>query len=506
MTMPDVAQPPRWFVLAVWSTVAALSGIIGFTAAAGLVDRMPVATVTGLVTAAGAVAWLRRQPGVSAAIAGAPRRHRGVFAVGALLLVGQLIFATAFVIDPTFTRWEPRPWLPHRSSHSCVSAYWIACASVARMPAIYDQALYDLPKPDPASPRRPRTLGPLAVDHYEYPPAFLAVPRLIATVTPDFWAFRRVWFALMLGVTTVGIVAVARRLDGATGSIATWLTPYVLVAPAMVMTLTIGNVQLATIAASLLAMLAFERRRYPAGAALLAYATLSKLYPAVLLFYLLLRRDWRALGWTAAWAGVILLVTIADFGTAPYLAFATELPSLLGGEAFSALRNPIAVAVNESIPGIPLKLGLFGVPYMGFTASKIIGWTYTAVVLAVIARLALRPADPRLAPLVWLIIVILATLRSPFVASYAPFPSLWLATLLAGLTWGRSRVCVTAVAMWLVLAFSFGVGGAAPAVNAIWTFAHTIAAFALVVQAVRLVAPARAPVSSPIPSEAPASA
>lgn len=501
MSTPEVS-PPRWFVLAVWSTVAVLSGIVGFTAAAGLLDRTPVATVAGLVTAAAAVAWLRRQPDVSAAIAGVPHQHRGVFAMGALLLLGQLIFATAYVIEPTFTRWEPRPWLPHRSSHSCVSAYWVACEAVARTPAIYDEALYSLPKPDPASPRRPRTLGPLAVDNYEYPPTFLAIPRLIAALTPDFWAFRRVWFALMLAVTAAGIVAVARRLDGATGSVATWLTPYVLAPPAMVMTLTIGNVQLATIAASLLAMLAFERRRYPAGAALLAYATLSKLYPGLLLFYLLLRRDWRALGWTAGWAVVILVVTIADFGAAPYLAFATELPNVLGGEAFSALRNPIAVAVNESVPGIPLKLGLFGVPYMGFTASKIVGWAYTAIVLAVIARLALRPTDPRLAPLVWMVIVILATMRSPFVASYAPFPSLWLATLLAGLTWGRSRVCVTAVAMWLVLAFSFGVGGAAPAVNAIWTFGHTIAAFVLVVLTVRLVAPARATVPSPVRSAA----
>ena len=40
----------------------------------------------------------------------------------------------------------------------------------------------------------------------------------------------------------------------------------------------------------------------PPAALLLAYAIVSKLFPGVLLFYLLLRRDWRAVGWTAAWA------------------------------------------------------------------------------------------------------------------------------------------------------------------------------------------------------------
>jgi heme A synthase len=71
-------------------------------------------------------------------------------------------------------------------------------------------------------------------------------------------------------------------------------------------------------------------------------------------------------------------------------------------------------------------------------------------------------------------------MRSPFLPTYAPFPSLWLATLLAALTWGRSGVFTTTLVAWVVLAFTFGTAAVAPQVNALWTFAHTIAAFVLV--------------------------
>ena len=169
------------------------------------------------------------------------------------------------------------------------------------------------------------------------------------------------------------------------------------------------------------------------------------------------------------------------------------MPKLLSGEAFPAFRNPAAIAINESIPGLPFKLQLFGMPHMGFAASKVLGWIYTVVVIALVVRLALRPVTMEREPLVWLSILILATMRSPFLPTYAPFPSLWLATLLAALTWGQSGAFTITVVAWIVLAFSFGTGGAPPPVNALWTFAHTVAAFVLLGVAFRIM-------RSPLPS------
>ena len=73
-------------------------------------------------------------------------------------------------------------------------------------------------------------------------------------------------------------------------------------------TLQAGNAHLLFIAAAVAAMLLFERQRHAAGGAILAYAIVSKLFPGVLLFYLLLRRDWRAVGWTAAWSVALVAV------------------------------------------------------------------------------------------------------------------------------------------------------------------------------------------------------
>jgi hypothetical protein len=475
-----------------------LAGIVAFTAAAGLTTSIAAAAGAGAMCAiaAGGLLW---KPIVEATASGVPPGIRGLFALGAPLLAGQLVFAAAFMINPNLARWEPSPWAPQRSNHSCVSSYWVACDAIKTAEDVYVEEIYSVPQTNPAAVRVGRLFGPLIVDQYEYPPPFLVLPRLMAAVTADFWSFRRLWFALNLGVVAVGLVLVASRFDRALGTHARWLTPFVLLAPAMVITLIIGNVQLAIIAASMIAMVLFERGRHAAGGLLLAYAIVSKLYPGMLILYLLLRRDWRPVVWTGGFAIVLVAVTLADFGVGPYAAFAAHLPKLLSGEAFPAFRNPAAIAINESIPGLVFKLKLFGVPYMGFAAAKAVGWIYTIVAIALVARLARRPVAAGREPLAWIAILILATMRSPFLPTYAPFPSLWLATLLAALMWGRSPASVTAVLAWAVLTFTFGTGAVPPTVNAIWTFVHTIAAFVLVAIAMRV-----APAAAPLPASPPA--
>jgi uncharacterized membrane protein len=159
----------------------------------------------------------------------------------------------------------------------------------------------------------------------------------LARATSDFWGFRRVWFALNLAGIVVGLVLIARRLDRALGTHTVWLTPWVLAAPSVIGTLQAGNVQLLFIVASAVALLLFERRRTALGGLLLGYAIASKLYPGVLVVYLLLRRDWRALIWTVAAGIVLALATIFDVGWTPFAAFLEHLPKILSGEAFPGL-------------------------------------------------------------------------------------------------------------------------------------------------------------------------
>jgi hypothetical protein len=476
----------RPFPLGVLATASILAGIIGFTASAGVVDSMPLAWTVALVAALAMVAWLGRRPRLPEVLARVPRLYRALFAIGATVTVGQLLALTVFIIDPHVATWRPHLWVPMQSQHSCVSSYWVACTAVDTASSIFDPDLYSQPQRDPAARRSPRRLGPFNIDVYEYPPTFLTLPAAVRLVAPDFYAFRRVWFALNLAMIVAGVVVVARRLDAALGTHAVWLTPFVIAAPPIIATLQMGNIQLAVIAAAATAMLLFERRWYVTGGLLLAYITVSKLFPGVLVFYLLLRRDWRAVGWTTAWSALLAVATLAVFGARPYVDFLEHMPKLLSGEAFPAFRNSDAIGLNQSIPGLVFKLKLFGVPHMDFTAMKIVGWLYTAVVVAGTAWLALRAQARGREPLIWLIVLILATLRSPFLPTYAGFPTFWLATLVAAACADRPGVVRLAVAVWAMHAVLFGLGTIDPRINAVWTTTQTVATFVLVGVAWRL--------------------
>ena len=282
--------------------------------------------------AAGAAVYAWRQPAVAAALAAAPRPARIAFGVGALALLPQLALLSVFIVDPTAGVWPANVWRPIQSQHSCVSAYWVASRAATRVPNLYVESVY---RPPIVRTVRPvPNLGPFIVDVFEYPPTFLPLPRLLGLVSPDFWTFRRLWFALNLAGVAVGLVAIGRRLDTRLGTPAVWLTPFALASPAVVGTLQAGNVQLLFIVSAAVAMLLFERRQHAAGGLLLGYAIAAKLFPCVLLLFLLLRRDWRALGWTAAVGAALVLVTLADVGWTPFAAFFDNLPKLLSGEAF----------------------------------------------------------------------------------------------------------------------------------------------------------------------------
>jgi hypothetical protein len=497
--------PPTFFLAIVHLSAALMGGIVGFTASAGVVDSMALASVVALLAAAGVGRWLTRSSRLQDAAAQAPPIYRRAFMVGAVLLCAQLLALTVFIIDPHVASWNPHVWAPMQSRHSCMSSYWVACRAIEDGRDVFDDTLYSEPQRDPKAPRTPRALGPFAIDVYEYPPTFLTLPWAMRQVAPDFYGFRRLWFALTLTVVVAGIVAVAWRLDRTLGTRSVWLTPWVLAAPPIIATMQMGNVQLAVIAAAMAAMLLFERRWYISGGLLLAYVTAGKLFPGLLVLYLLLRRDWRAVGATAAWGVVLGAASLVLFGIAPWHDFLDHLPKLLSGEAFPAFRRPDAIGVNQSVPGVVFKLKLFGVPHMDFPAMRIVGWVYTLVAVAGTAWLALRAAPRGREPLVWLVILILATLRSPFLPTYAGFPTFWLVTLVAALCAGRPAVVRLAAVVWVMHAVLFGLGTIDPRINAVWTTVQTVATFALVTVACRLVRqPVAAVQAAVLPAAAPA--
>jgi hypothetical protein len=460
---------PGLFRAAVFLASGLSAGIVGFTATAGLTDARPAAWAVAALAAAVTVGWLARRPG--SWLADVPGSFQVAFVLGAIVTLGQLLVLTPFAVDPYSTTWHDGVARPMAASHSCVSAYWVASEKAKSVPDIYLESVYR-PRMPTVGPPVPN-LGPFMTDAYEYPPTFLPLPRLLAAATGDFWHFRSLWFALNLAGVVAAAIAIGLRLDKALGTHTVWLTPWVLAAPSMIGTLQVGNVQLLFIAATLVAMLLFERDRPALGGLLLGYAIASKLYPGVFIIYLLVRRQWKAVAWTAATGIALAVGTFLDIGWAPFAAFLEHLPKLLSGEAFPALYRPAAVALNESIPGLVFKLGLLGVPNMSFGASRIVGWLYSVVLLVAVVRFARRPSDPRLEPLIWLAILMAATLRSPFLPSYGAFPALWVVTLMAGVLWTRPSARPLAIGAWLLLALHLGQSNSVPA-NFVMTCVHTV--------------------------------
>ena len=163
-------------------------------------------------------------------------------------------------------------------AHSCLSAYTEAARLSTTGVNIFDTAPYSKPgQPDTA-----RTIGPLDVDLYQYPPPFLALPRLTVAAGLEFLTTRRLWFAVQSVVLLLGVVVTARWIGGVSGLLALLLAPFLWLAPTTRVTLQIGNFQLTAFALSMLAMIAFERRHAARGGLMLGFSTVSKVFPGTL--------------------------------------------------------------------------------------------------------------------------------------------------------------------------------------------------------------------------------
>ena len=431
------------------AAVGLAAGIFTFTVfvgATGSAAAALAAAVAGAVAAA--LALVRLFPVDERA---ASPGLKIVSAAAAFLALAQLGRVAVFMVDPAQAGYASLPSSAWETRHSCLTAYFVAAEAAGRGGDVYDAALYTAPDDDPARIRKARMMGRFGIDVYEYPPPFLVLPRAVRLLTADFFRTRPLWFGLNGAVVLLGMLVVARQLGPEAGTRAMLFAPLVWAGLPMTSVLQKGNVQALVVAAAMIGMALFARRRFAAGGALLAYATVSKLFPGMLVAYLLFRRQWRALAWTTAMAAACALVALADLGWQPYVGFLGHLPGLLSGEAFPAFRNPAAMAINYSIPGLVFKAGLFGVPGMGFGASKVVGWIFTVVVLWAVVRAARRPPSETEAPLVWLALLVLATLRSPFLPqAYAALPPLWLLTLLAATRRPTTSTVAAAVGGWLV--------------------------------------------------------
>jgi hypothetical protein len=379
------------------------------------------------------------------------RDSRVLVAVGLLLLlvagwgVGRL---TMFVANPAARTASVQPASDFMTRHSCFTAYYEAARTVSSVPNVYDPALYGFP-PDF------RFIDGFQLDAYEYPPQFLLLPRALLLLHDGFLSQRALWFFFQLLVLCVALFGMAAWIAEEESAVPALLAPTVLLAIPTRLTLQTGNFQIAALALSILGMLAFERKRPVLGAALLGFTSVAKLFPGVLLVYLLFRRRWRELGLTLVFVAAYTALSVGIFGIRPMVSFLSfQLPRLANGEAFPMLRIPWAVAANQSISGIVLKLGLLGVSGMSFALASVVRGAFTVAVFAIAARVG-RVEQSRLQRgSVWLALLGLAALAGPFVPpEYGLIPALWLLTLLVGF---RPRFWPAAAAgmAWIIVNYA----------------------------------------------------
>jgi alpha-1,2-mannosyltransferase len=369
------------------------------------------------------------------------RKLRWLWAASAVFAIVNTVRIGLFIADPSQLWASAFPPVADSAEHQCLGAY-------VRAGELAAQGHDDLWNPTDYAKPQPTTIVGLARyldDTYEYPPPFAMVPRVAVAATSDYQLLRDLWFGICAVGFLIAFIAIAAWMKGPAGATALLLLPSLLLSFPLLFGLQWGQAHLLVVAASITAMMQFARGRTISGAALLAFAITTKIFPGLLLVHLVVRRQWRAIAITLGIAALMTLLATLVLGTGPLAAFVTEqLPRVMSGEAFAfAEQNPD----NVSIYGIAFKLNTLGLD-TGRGLASVLAWLWTA--LAIVLTLRGSRGNPERARdvMVWLAIICLATLRSPFAPIYTSIGTLWLLAVAVEVRgWSRALVAIA----WVLL-------------------------------------------------------
>ncbi len=405
--------------------------------------------LAGLVFAAAGLCGLAGVPALAAHLPGVldgSLRRRPVVAVlvGVLCLIGLArgSLLGVFMTDRDQEWASAAPFAEEAVQHQCLPAYLYAGELNNRGVAnVYDHNLY----PDATSGAEVQTeivgLETEVKDPFLYPPTFLLIARLGPAVSKDYGLLRVCVFGInALAILVLGLLLPA-WIGGRKGLIVGLLFPAFWASLPTLFTLQFGQFQLIAVALAVGSMLAFSRGYRAAGGCLLAVATLSKVFPGILLVWLLGRRAWRELGWTAAFGSAVVAISTIVIGRETWRIFIFEhVPRLATGDVAPFFKeSQRRIAENISVYGLPFKLEALGVlPNAQAVASLVNGaFAILLIALAFLAGRSIR-ANRYEQALAWLALLALASLRSPYApGSYVYASAIWLVILAAPRAAGR---------------------------------------------------------------------
>lgn len=391
--------------------------------------------VLGAALAGALRALARRLPQDIDGVFGRRPLRAGLWALLALVLLAQTVRFSAFMADARLSWGSVVPFVPQTVRHMCLAAY-VEAADLARhgRTGLYDPATYRS-APEGSGGSGVIGLAPYLEDAFLYPPPFLLLPRLALALSDDYRVLRTAQYALQAFAFVIVALVLAGWVGGRAGRLAGFLVPALLASTPLMFNLQYGQAQLAVVVLAVAALLLIERERVAWGGALLACATLAKVFPGVLLVLLLAGRRWRALAWTVAWSALFVGLTWLVFGAAPFVEYVQvgQAAKVAGGAAVRAFEDDFLTVVNNiSAYSLVLKLRYGGVPGMTTPLAEGVSWAWSILPLGLAWWAGRRRLSAVGAVTIWLALLNLAAMRSPNApAVYTLAGTLWLLAWLA---------------------------------------------------------------------------
>ncbi|MFO0757063.1 MAG: glycosyltransferase family 87 protein [Byssovorax sp.] len=409
-----------YLVLALWVPIARALGVFGGV-------PIPVVVVVSALAGPALVAALPRlaaplPESLDRWLDPGNRRLAALWAAGGLLAVLAFGRMAIFLGDPAHIECSLIPADSFLVRHSCLTAY-VHGAILSKDPAanVYDMAFVER-STDLSAPLPPTAahFAPFTLDAFGYPPPFLLLSRALLLLTTDFLSQRILFAAASLLLVLFALASAAGTLGGTAERRIWLLTPILLAHPLVLVTLQIGNFHLIAVSLCLLCWVALERQRDGMTGTLLAVATLAKIFPGLLGVVLLVQRRWRAVALTCLAALILCALSVAVLGTAVWHDFLFyHLPRVQSGEALGFMATSRReIAMNLAPFGIPFKLAALGFEGWGWPQARRFGDVYSVLVLGLAALAGRRQGSPRHRLTIWLTLVMLASLRSPYAALF----------------------------------------------------------------------------------------
>jgi hypothetical protein len=313
-----------------------------------------------------------------------------------------------------------------------LSFYWTAAQHLIHGEPIYSVA---------------QLIGPYAPqgqDGFLYPPPFAALMIPLAAVTPDARAAEWIWSAFGIAIVLITVTALIRserlgeRFSMLRGRGGWLLLAAAFAFPPVIGELSIGNVHLVLLGLFTLAWLGIRRGDLTGDAMAgigLGAAALIKVFPGVLLVWLLATRRYRAAVAMVVAAAALVVVTLPFTGIEPWL----QYPRVLGN--LSAVYD----TTDTISPAIWLA------PYLGFTTAR---WLVLGIGVVVVVWSARRGGRDAVPAISFATAVVVSVLIAPNVFHH--YLAIFVLPLILGLAAGvRLR--------WLALAYLLMSGGQQPA-------------------------------------------